>query len=51
MDDDEDFDDDNVSRIISFGEDMAISDRATMEGYLSLKGKFYLSTHICIVLI
>ncbi|XP_057292691.1 unconventional myosin-X-like isoform X2 [Hydractinia symbiolongicarpus] len=38
MDDDEDFDDDNVSRIISFGEDMAISDRATMEGYLSLKG-------------
>ena len=38
MDDDEDFDDDTISRVINFSEDTSVMDLATMEGYLSLKG-------------
>lgn len=37
LDDDEDFDDDTVSRIMSM-EDSSVVEHNAMEGYLSLKG-------------
>jgi len=40
LDEDEDFDDDNISRVFTM-EDPSEGDLPTMEGYLSLKGITY----------